>query len=368
MTVNRKGWIRFALVIGCLVLLQLVLVTCAKVPAPDLALAIADECVILAQPQSRALLSTTINTFIVIPFAKSLHHLIANEIFFRDFLEYGGSNEFKEAFSLFDKDGDGTITTKELGTVMRSLGQNPTEAELQDMINEVDADGNGTIDFPEFLTMMARKMRDTDSEDEIKEAFKVFDKDGNGYINAAELRHVMTNLGEKLTDGEVDEMIREADVDGDGQINYDEFVKVSFHPYDPNFINLTLLPEDDAVEIKWNVYLDRHVWNDVIYVIISSAAPVTNVSTNEKHQHFTQSPTGTAGAPIQHYFLTHAKSNDPSNLAGGPRRDAGLNSKPEFQAYHARDPYVPRGEIINSLEAPLSREELHRRTEELNKK
>lgn len=127
--------------------------------------------------------------------------------------------EFKEAFSLFDKgspfsqvqrlliaypantitDGDGTITTLELGTVMRSLGQNPTEAELQDMINEVDADGNGTIDFPEFLTMMARKMRDTDSEEEIKEAFKVFDKDGNGYISAAELRHVMTSLGRVLS-------------------------------------------------------------------------------------------------------------------------------------------------------------------------
>ncbi|VDM69901.1 unnamed protein product [Strongylus vulgaris] len=84
-----------------------------------------------------------------------------------------GFLEFKEAFSLFDKDGDGTITTKELGTVMRSLGQNPTEAELQDMINEVDADGNGTIDFPEFLTMMARKMKDTDSEEEIREAFRV---------------------------------------------------------------------------------------------------------------------------------------------------------------------------------------------------
>ncbi|VAH90406.1 unnamed protein product [Triticum turgidum subsp. durum] len=134
--------------------------------------------------------------------------------------------EFKEAFSLFDKDGDGCITTKELGTVMRSLGQNPTEAELQDMINEVDADGNGTIDFPEFLNLMARKMKDTDSEEELKEAFRVFDKDQNGFISAAELRHVMTNLGEKLTDDEVDEMIREADVDGDGQINYEEFVKV----------------------------------------------------------------------------------------------------------------------------------------------
>merc|ERR1712008_353311 len=79
---------------------------------------------------------------------------------------------------------------------------------MGDMINEVDADGNGTIDFPEFCTLMARKMKDTDSEEELKEAFRVFDKDGNGFISAAELRHIMTNLGEKLTDEEVDEMIR----------------------------------------------------------------------------------------------------------------------------------------------------------------
>ena len=134
--------------------------------------------------------------------------------------------EFKEAFSLFDKDGDGTITTKELDTVMRSLGQNPTEAELQEMINEVDANGNGTIDFPEFLVMMERKMKDTDSEEEIKEAFRVFDKDGNGFISAAELKHVMTNLGEILSDAEIDTMIAEADLDVDGQVNYEEFVKM----------------------------------------------------------------------------------------------------------------------------------------------
>uniref|UniRef100_A0A8B9LPE2 Calmodulin n=1 Tax=Astyanax mexicanus TaxID=7994 RepID=A0A8B9LPE2_ASTMX len=71
--------------------------------------------------------------------------------------------EFKEAFSLFDKDGDGTITTKELGTVMRSLGQNPTEAELQDMINEVDMireadiDGDGQVNYEEFVQMMTAK-------------------------------------------------------------------------------------------------------------------------------------------------------------------------------------------------------------------
>ncbi|XP_042378638.1 calmodulin-2/4-like isoform X1 [Zingiber officinale] len=158
-------------------------------------------------------------------------------------------SEFKEAFSLFDKDGDdytrlksfdfdfdilfffvhisaGCVTTKEIGTVMRSLGQNPTEAELQEMINEVDADGSGTIDFPEFLNLMARKLNGTDSDEELKEAFRVFDKDQNGFISSAELRIVMSNLGEKLTDDEIDDMIREADVDGDGQINYDEFVKV----------------------------------------------------------------------------------------------------------------------------------------------
>lgn len=83
---------------------------------------------------------------------------------------------------------------------------------------------------------MARKMRDVDTEEELVEAFKVFDKDGNGFISAAELRHVMTNLGEKLTDEEVDEMIREADVDGDGQINYEEFVRMMMQKWSICFI------------------------------------------------------------------------------------------------------------------------------------
>ncbi|KAF3627290.1 Calmodulin-3 [Capsicum annuum] len=134
--------------------------------------------------------------------------------------------EFQEAFNLFDKDGDGCISVEELATVIRSLDQNPTEEELQEMINEVDVDGNGTIEFTEFLNLMAKKIKETDGEEELKEAFKVFDKDQNGYISATELRHVMINLGEKLTDEEVEQMIREADLDGDGQVNFDEFVKM----------------------------------------------------------------------------------------------------------------------------------------------
>jgi len=132
--------------------------------------------------------------------------------------------EFREAFALFDKDGDGTISTKELGTVMKSLGQKPTVAELNDMINEVDQDGNGEIDFEEFLSMMAKKLKETDLEEDIREAFRVFDKNSSGIISTLELRHIMTNLGEKLKDSEIDEMIRHADIDGDGSVNYNEWV------------------------------------------------------------------------------------------------------------------------------------------------
>nr|CAH7744806.1 unnamed protein product [Callosobruchus chinensis] len=92
--------------------------------------------------------------------------------------EYGLSEEqvaeFKEAFMLFDKDEDGTITVAELGVVMRSLGQRPTETELRDMVNQVDSDGNGTIEFNEFLQMMSKKMKDADGEEELREAFRGF--------------------------------------------------------------------------------------------------------------------------------------------------------------------------------------------------
>merc|ERR1740130_1606327 len=94
---------------------------------------------------------------------------------------------------------------------MRALGQSPIEAELQDIINEVNLDGNATLDFTEFLTLMTRRMRDADVEAELSEVFRTFDQDGDTIISPSELQRALQELGETLSDEEVNEMIREAD-------------------------------------------------------------------------------------------------------------------------------------------------------------
>ncbi|ABP00426.1 predicted protein [Ostreococcus lucimarinus CCE9901] len=132
--------------------------------------------------------------------------------------------EFKEAFDIFDVDGGGTITAEELGEVMKSLGQKPTRAQLEAMVREIDADGDGAIDFPEFLTMMLRKMNEGDPERELRDVFTVFDKDQSGTISADELKSVMKVIGEKLTEQEIEDAIRLADTTGDGEVDYDEFI------------------------------------------------------------------------------------------------------------------------------------------------
>lgn len=135
--------------------------------------------------------------------------------------------EFQEAFSLFDKDNSRRIPAKELGTVMRALGQNPSESELEEILKgTADPRNTGFVAFDDFMSVMKQRMNDTESEEEVKEAFRVFDRDNDGIISAAELRHIMTSLGERLTEEEVDEMIREADVQGDGLIRYEQFVRV----------------------------------------------------------------------------------------------------------------------------------------------
>ncbi|KAK6081100.1 calmodulin [Seiridium cupressi] len=131
--------------------------------------------------------------------------------------------QYKAVFDLFDKDNTGDISAAELGEVMRSLGLHPSEAELRDIIDEGDADHNGSIDFKEFLKMMSQKVEPSDAEKELREAFKVFDRDNSGTISAAELRRAMSVLGDDLTDEQINEMIQSADRDGNGTIDYEEF-------------------------------------------------------------------------------------------------------------------------------------------------
>lgn len=105
---------------------------------------------------------------------------------------------------------------------MRSLGQNPKREEVDAMIKAIDTDGNGSIEFEEFLVAFGRRKEDI----EMQEAFKVFDKDGNGLISADELQQVMSQLGLAVTVDQVRDLIKQVDMDGDGQVNYKEFVKL----------------------------------------------------------------------------------------------------------------------------------------------
>ncbi|XP_063711167.1 neo-calmodulin-like [Symsagittifera roscoffensis] len=131
--------------------------------------------------------------------------------------------EFKAAFQLFDKDGDGTITAKELGTIMRSLGQNPSQEELRKLVEETDVDGNGEIDFDEFLAMMAKQLKGHSGGENLRSVFEVFDRNHDGFITTEELRYAYSMLGEPLSEADSRKMIEIADMDRDGMVSYDDF-------------------------------------------------------------------------------------------------------------------------------------------------
>ncbi|CAJ1328621.1 unnamed protein product [Effrenium voratum] len=132
--------------------------------------------------------------------------------------------EIKEAFDLFDTDGSGEIDSKELKVAMRALGFEPKKEEIQKMISDVDDDGSGTIGYEEFLKMMTHKILNRDPKDEILKAFRLFDDDETGKISFKNLKRVAKELGERMTDEELQEMIDEADRDGDGEVNEEEFL------------------------------------------------------------------------------------------------------------------------------------------------
>ncbi|KAL4291437.1 hypothetical protein GQ457_14G000480 [Hibiscus cannabinus] len=135
--------------------------------------------------------------------------------------------ELKKIFQMFDRNGDGAITKKELNDSLESMGIFIPDGELTHMIERIDANNDMCIDIDEFGELYRSIMENNDGEEEedMKEAFNVFDRNGDGYISEDELRSVLNSLG--LKQGKATEdckrMIRKVDVDGDGRVNFMEF-------------------------------------------------------------------------------------------------------------------------------------------------
>lgn len=108
---------------------------------------------------------------------------------------------------------------------MKKLGSDPTDDEIQAMINSVDDNGDGEIDFEEFLVLMSAKKKNSkeDPDKELKDAFKVFDADGSGTISKSELMNLMKSLGQNLSEAELTAMMDEVDTDRSGEIDFKEF-------------------------------------------------------------------------------------------------------------------------------------------------
>ncbi|XP_015264476.1 PREDICTED: centrin-1-like [Gekko japonicus] len=134
--------------------------------------------------------------------------------------------QMREAFDLLDADGTGTIDVKDLKVSIRALGFEPTKEELKRIVLEVDKEGSGKIGFDAFYSVMTEKMSQTDPKEEILKAFRLFEDSESGKISFKNLKQIASEIGEKLTDEELQEMIDEADVDGDGEVNEQEFLKI----------------------------------------------------------------------------------------------------------------------------------------------
>lgn len=134
--------------------------------------------------------------------------------------------ELRQGFNQFDSDKDGLITFIELHDLMNSLDYKTSEAELQDLVNEVEINEKGQLSFTAFLELMTRKLKDMDTEEELMEAFKIFDKDNSNLISTKKLMTVFSVIDDKIREEEILQMMKESDLDGDGFLNFDEFCRM----------------------------------------------------------------------------------------------------------------------------------------------
>jgi calmodulin len=135
-------------------------------------------------------------------------------------------NEYKAAFTLFDKDSDGKISSDEMGVLMRSLGQNFSNKDLKRITEEIDTKGNGIVELHEFLNLMAENRQMNEDQVQLVKAFKYFDRENVGNIDFEEFKHALTVVSEKLSPEETEALIDLSQVDEKGRLNYKELAQL----------------------------------------------------------------------------------------------------------------------------------------------
>lgn len=134
--------------------------------------------------------------------------------------------ELKSLFAYLDKDNSGYISKENLEQVIRSLKKDVSTSDLRAMIDEVDVNQNGQIDFTEFISFMEHELKRRNIDNEVMKTFKQFDVDNSGYITADNLMVALSRLGDKPSEAEIQHMISVADVKGDGRIDFEEFKRM----------------------------------------------------------------------------------------------------------------------------------------------
>ena len=142
-----------------------------------------------------------------------------------DDLVLNKEKEYKSIFFFFFSNKDGSVNSLELANILKSININISDEEIKEIMTEIELEGNGEINYDEFISILNKREKDVDNEEELLKAFKVFDKEGNGLININELKHIMLTVGNNLSESEINDMLTEADTDMDGYINYEEFIR-----------------------------------------------------------------------------------------------------------------------------------------------
>eukprot|EP00051_Salpingoeca_urceolata_P026831 m.478910 g.478910 ORF g.478910 m.478910 type:complete len:142 (-) comp21270_c0_seq1:262-687(-) len=139
------------------------------------------------------------------------------------------SHELSSVFELYDESGDGYVSLQACGDILRVYGHNPSDQELRELVASIDS-GSNRLSFSDVQAVVSKAGGAVDYAGQVREAFQMFDKDGRGAIDASELKHIMTNLGEKMTDEEVLEMFKLGGFDAKGSISKDDFIKICLQP------------------------------------------------------------------------------------------------------------------------------------------